>query len=356
MARLFGRETGRQEIETSTGTLAQVAGIRMMTLADGAEQGVRIADVRTGSGLRYQVTLDRGMDISVAEYRGIPLAFRTPAGDVHPSRFEPEGRGWLRTFPGGLMTGCGMTYCGAAGADGEASLGLHGRLSHTQAEEVSRAQEWQADECTFRLTGRLRESTMFGENLLLVRTIESSLGRSTIAIRDTVRNESHERTPLMMLYHINAGWPLVEPGTRLLLGSAQTSPRDADAVRGLADWKVCSGPVAGFAEQVYYHECVPDGEGYISALLANSRLPLGLHLRFRARELPRLIQWKMMGEGTYVMGLEPANCRVGGRGAERREGTLRFIDPGEECSFEVQLSVLDGPEEIRSIANRYRLG
>src|SRR5512143_823898 len=106
MAKLFGRDCTREEIAARSGDLSQVAGVRTMTLSSGHEEGVRIADVRTGSGLRFQVTLDRGMDISVAEYRGIPLAWRSPAGDVHPAYFDPAGRGWLRTFPGGLMTGC----------------------------------------------------------------------------------------------------------------------------------------------------------------------------------------------------------------------------------------------------------
>ena len=113
MPSLFGRVIGRNDLLKRVGDLSQVAGIRMMTLADGPERGVRIADARTGSGLRFQVTLDRGMDLSVAEYPRVPLAFRTPVGDAHPALFESEGRGWLRTFAGGLMTGCGMTSAGA---------------------------------------------------------------------------------------------------------------------------------------------------------------------------------------------------------------------------------------------------
>ena len=153
MPSLFGRDIGKRDLLIRTGDLSQVAGIRMMTLADGAELGVRIADVRTGSGLRFQVTLDRGMDISLAEYRGIPLAFRSPAGDVHPSRFEPAGRGWLRTFAGGLMTGCGLTYLGSPCTDGGEELGLHGRLSHLQAAGVAASHRWQDDDCTFNSSG-----------------------------------------------------------------------------------------------------------------------------------------------------------------------------------------------------------
>ena len=67
MAHLNGRTLTKQELSAYCGDLSQIAGIRFMTLGDGAEGGVRIADVRSGSGLRFQVSLDRGMDISMAE-------------------------------------------------------------------------------------------------------------------------------------------------------------------------------------------------------------------------------------------------------------------------------------------------
>ena len=355
MPPLFGRSIGKDDLLMRVGDLSQVAGIRMMTLADGPEQGVRIADMRTGSGLRFQVTLDRGMDLSVAEYRGIPLAFRSPAGDVHPSRFEPAGRGWLRTFAGGLMTGCGMTYLGSPCTDGGADLGLHGRLSHLQATQVAASERWDGDDCTFTLSGSLRECTMFGENLLLTRSIQTGLGRSLITIRDTVRNEGHDRSPLMMLYHINAGWPLLDAGARLLTSAATTTPRDPAAGAGLAEARICSPPVPEFAEQVFYHDCAADEQGYSAVLLENKALSLGLFVRFRRKELRRLVEWKMMGQGTYVMGIEPANCGVGGRESERAGGTLEHLEPEEERTFEVQIGVADGAEEIAAVISRHRL-
>ena len=54
----------------------------------------------------------------------------------------------------------------------------------------------------------------------------------------------------------------------------------------------------------------------------------------------------MMGEGTYVVGMEPANCLVGGRAAEREAGTLQLLAPGEEREFVVQIGVLDGNAAI----------
>lgn len=352
MTVLFGQRLSRQEILAHVGDLQQVAGIRMMELRDGLENGVRIADVRTGSGLRFQVSLDRGMDISMAEYQGMPLAFRSPNGDVHPHRYEPEGYGWLRGFAGGLMTGCGMTYLGSPCSDAGETLGQHGRLSMLPASAVCHSTCWEQDDCTMRVQGEIREATPFRENLLLRRTIEARLGESMITLRDEVSNEGDDTTPLMMLYHVNAGWPVVNESARLLLNSSCTEPRDDDARVGLGQARTFSHPVRGYREQVFYHTLAADADGFAAAMVADSRTSLGLYVRYRQAELPRFIEWKMMGQGFYAVGMEPANCRVDGRARERAAGTLQFLAPGEERHFLVQIGVVDGETALRQFIER----
>jgi len=63
----------------------------------------------------------------------------------------------------------------------------------------------------------------------------------------------------------------------------------------------------------------------------------------------------MMGEGTYVLGMEPANCWVQGRAKERERGTLQFLDPGEERVFILQIGILEGIEAITHFAQEYNL-
>jgi hypothetical protein len=58
--------------------------------------------------------------------------------------------------------------------------------------------------------------------------------------------------------------------------------------------------------------------------------------------LPRLIQWKMPGAGAHVLGIEPANCHVEGRAAERERGTLVMLAPGETRRHELSLEVALG--------------
>jgi hypothetical protein len=51
-----------------------------------------------------------------------------------------------------------------------------------------------------------------------------------------------------------------------------------------------------------------------------------------------LVEWKMMGEGAYVVGLEPANCHVEGRCVERERGTLQILEPGESRRYRLEIS------------------
>jgi Domain of unknown function (DUF4432) len=62
-------------------------------------------------------------------------------------------------------------------------------------------------------------------------------------------------------------------------------------------------------------------------------------VRFRPEQLPEFVQWTMTGEGTYVLGLEPATCRVGGAAAEEAAGRVIHLRPGESRRFDVEIRV-----------------
>ena len=235
MAQMLGREWSRAELLAYVGDLAQLAGVKLGEWSDGAERGVRTAEVRTGSGLEFTVLLDRGMDIGPASYRGLPLAWISPTGFGHPAFFEPEGAGWLRTFGGGLLTGCGLTYVGAPDVDEGEALGLHGRLSVLPASHVRVNEEWNGDECTFSVKGEVRQARLFGENLRLTRRISAGLGQNTIAVRDVVENLGDMTTPLMIVYHMNIGFPMLDETCSLVAEPRSTRPRDAFAAPGVDD-------------------------------------------------------------------------------------------------------------------------
>jgi len=336
---LFNRHYSSDELRRLTGAPDQLAGIRLYEYADGKARGLRAADVWTGSGFRFTVWLDRGMDIGPAEYAGKPLAWLHPALGT-PAQFEPQGHNWVRTFGGGLLTTCGLTHFGQPEQDGNEALGLHGRISHLLAQNVRVTTEWQGDEYVLSIEGEVRQSVLFGENLLLTRRITTRLGATSFQIEDQVRNDGFRPTPHMLLYHCNFGFPVVSPDSELVVHDEQVRPRDAAARSGLATHTGFDPPTPDYAEQVFFHYPKPDSTGHVTASIINRALNFGAFVRYRAAELPALAQWKMMGAGDYVCALEPATNHETPRAVLRERGQLKMPAPGEEVNYSLELGVM----------------
>ncbi len=349
MAKVFGKEFSKKDFGRLVGSLSQVAGTKFYELLEGKGRGMRAVDFWTGSGFQFTLLLERAMDISQAFYRGKSLCWRSSTEDVHSHFFEPEGSGWLRGFFGGLLTTCGLTYLGSPCEDKGEKLGLHGRISHTPAEKVKINEEWKGEEYILSAEGQMRQSTVFGENLLLKRKIFTRMGESRLWIYDTVENQGCRKSPLMVLYHINIGFPALWGESRLILPTLEIKPRDEEAAKEKEEYYKFTEPVPNFKEKVYYHKMREDASGIVRCALVNDNLEkegFGIYINYKKEQLPCFIEWKMMGEGDYVVGIEPANCLVEGRAKERERGTLQFIQPGQVKKFELEIGVLSCEKEI----------
>jgi hypothetical protein len=341
---LYGKALAPRELGRRVGRLGQVAGIEPFVFDEGPARGVRALRFRTGGSLSFDVLCDRGMDLGAAEYRGVPLAWLSPTGVVAPHFRELWGEGWLRSFGGGLLVTCGLQNVGEPSErDGE-ELGLHGRISNTPAALLSREALWDGENCLLEARAEVRESKVFGADLVLRRTISARVGEPRVRIEDTVQNDGFRTEPLMLLYHTNLGWPLLDASARLV-GPGDPAeppePRDAEAQKGLKDWGTFAAPTPGFRERVFYHRPRADAQGWAEARLENPSLEGGIALsvRFRPEELPHFVQWTMTGEGTYVVGLEPATCRVGGYKSEAAAGRVIHLAPGELRRFRLQIEI-----------------
>ena len=344
MVTLYRREWSRQELVRRIGHMDQVAGIKPVELADGRARGNRVLQVWTGSGLRFDVQVDRALDISSCRFKGTPLAWGSSVGEVHPAYYEPGGLGWLRSFGGGLLVTCGLDQFGEATSDAGEDLGIHGRASNLPAQSVSYRTYWTEDGYELEISGEVRQARVFGENLVLRRRISSRLGSNRITLEDVVTNEGFAPQPHMILYHFNLGFPLLSEDSRLHLEAQETFPRNRDAESGLSEWRNLQTPTAGYAEQVFRHELAADDEGKVHVELENPVLGIGLRWTYDKDSLPHLFQWKMMGEGLYVLGIEPANSSgIDGRQAARRDGDLPHLAPGESRRYALELEVIEHP-------------
>lgn len=354
MARLFGTDYTREELLRRVGDLSQLGGTRMVELHDGNQRGVRAVDFATGSGLQFTVLLDRGMDIGAASWCGRSLAWHGMPGPVHPAFHEREGLGFLRTFHGGLLCTCGLTYAGAPCTDEGEELGLHGRISHIPARSVCLDAAWEGDDYLFWVKGTARETAVFGPNVLLTRKVSARLGEDRLRVEDRIVNEGFEPTPLMVLYHVNGGFPVVDATTELLAPSTRAEPV-TDYAASIADaWAAFTEPQPGVEEACYRHSLAADADGTVVVALVNRALGegFGYALEFRRDELPHFTEWKMMGQGMYVVGTEPCLMPLASRADLREQGQLPMLEPGESRTVTLDITVLHTAAQIAAVERR----
>jgi len=356
MIHLWGKTYTKTDLLRRVGDIHQLASAQPFELLDGNERGSRAVLLRNAAGLEATIVTERGMALTYVSFQGVPLAFISPTGSVHPSYYEPRGLGWLRTFPGGFLTPCGLTQVGSPSEDAGEELGLHGRVAHIPARNVSWGGKWdddgtehrsggtehRSDEYTIWVKGSMHETRVFGENLVLTRCVSMKLNEPRLWIEDRVENRGFEPTPHMFLQHFNLGFPLVDAASRLVLPEHVTTPRDEEAQAGLDQYTEFSQPVSGYREQVFYHDLQPDAEGKVTVKLVNPAFDhgrgIGVAFHYSREDYPVLVQWKMMGEGLYVVGLEPANCHVSGRAYERKLGTLQVLAPQEARNYTIEVN------------------
>jgi hypothetical protein len=302
---------------------------------------MRAIDVNSGSGLQYTILPDRGMDISLASFRGHNLVYLSCNGETHPAFFEPQGFGWLNTFAGGLLTTCGLTYLGAPVKDGEEELGLHGRYSTIPAKQVSDLSLWIGDEYHIILRGITEEGHIFGQKLRLEREISSVLGQSVIRIKDTVTNFGYKTSPYTILYHMNIGYPMLCEYSELIIDPEKSIPATPFAEEEIQEFRRFIKPEANREEQVYFHTMKPDRKGEAKVCLQNKKLGISLTIKYNADNLPFLTEWKMMGMGDYVLGLEPCNVPARNRVELKEDNILPYLKAGESVTNFIELVLSD---------------
>jgi len=194
-------------------------------------------------------------------------------------------------------------------------------------------------------------AAVFGEQLVLRRRIEAVVGESRLRVHDVVENVGHDLTPHMLLYHVNAGFPVVDEGSELLVAATAVQARGDHPVEGYA---TMAAPTAGFVEQVFEHELGGEPDGSVPAAVVNRTLGIGLYQLFDRRRLPHHFVWRTLGEGTYVVGMEPCTNRTAGRLDARDRGELIQLAAGETREYDLELGALDGGVEIDAFAERVR--
>ena len=368
MTELFGQTLSRSAVAARSGSLQQFGGVRLVTLADGVERGVRMLEFRTGSGLRFTVMVDRGFDVAEVEHKGRAVGWHSPTGFRHPAFFDYEGEdglGPMRSFSGFLVT-CGLDHILGSGEVPAENYnyprrhmvrhGIHGRLPATPARLTGYGESWQGDRCVLWAEGVVAQAAMFGEVLHLHRRIEADLGGDEIRLADRVVNAGPTEAPHMLLYHVNIGHPVLDEGARYLAPIRQVlwaahAERYRDQGVG---YRRMAAPQPRFAEQVWQHDMAADAAGNVTVALVNDRLGTGIEVVWPQSALPCAYQWQNLQARQYVLGIEPATHHVLGNEHARERGEMLWLAPDAACDYRLAFRVLDGAAATAATEARIR--
>ncbi|TAN09926.1 MAG: DUF4432 family protein [Rhizobiaceae bacterium] len=367
MVELYGQAWSRRGIAERAGSLSQFAGVRLMTLGDGLERGIRMLEFRTGTGLRFTVLVDRALDIADCDYRGMAIGWHSPTGFKHPALHEYEGEGglaWLRSFSGLMMT-CGLDHIlfmyeepaghYVYGPRKTVSHSIHGRVSTIPARLTGYGERWEGDECILWCEGVVSQAAVFGEDLQLVRRIEAKVGSNEIRLSDRVVNHGFYRTPHMYCYHINVGHPVLAEGSRYLAPVKDVvwaAHAGADYRRQEVGYRRFPGPQTNFHEQVWQHELAADAGGKTPVALVNDELGIGFEVETRKDQFPCMFEWQNFQAGQYAFGIEPSSNHVLGHQAAHERGELIWLEHGEERAYDTVFRILTSGDEIAAAEKR----
>lgn len=252
-------------------------------ITDGRANGARIITVSNGK-LNFVLTESNALDILYLWHEGVNIGFVSKNGYYTPVA------GFMHNFPAGMLYTCGLDAIG--GVEGHP---IHGRFNSIPAEII----ECRADENGVRIVGEIADTALFGENLVVTRTIETQAGSDELTLTDTIRNKGFTDAQYCMLYHVNVGYPLVDEGAEISGQIVESMPRTDWSAKHMKTMLEMEAPEDGIEETCYFH-LTEDGK------LALTNRKIGKRIEV-ASNYKKFVEWKSRASGDYVIGLEPCS-------------------------------------------------
>lgn len=325
------------------GNADQLVKARRIAFRDGMSSGVQAIELQNQDGLYMTCIEDLCLNIFDFSYKGINFAFQSKNGLVSNRFFNGGCAEFGHYWPAGMLYTCGLTNNGPASMDGGVYHPEHGRIGMMPARDVA----IQRTENAVIITGTVDESVICGHHLQMHRTIRFPHAGKEVEICDEIANLEPQPMEMALLYHFNFGYPLLQPGARIIKGAGNIyNLLGTDPVPD--DWWKVGEPKDHKLEELFCHENTADADGWGCAAVINDNLSLGGYVKYKLEFLPLLVHWKNMCSHDYCVGLEPSNNYIKGRAAERENGTLPQLAPYERRTFNVKLGVLDGQTEIQN--------
>lgn len=290
----------------------QVGSLRRYTLTEGAGKGLDIIDCDNGN-LRFLINVSKACDIMQVYHQGQNVSFISKNG------FSAKTEGFIKRFEGGMLYTCGLDSAG-----NREGYPMHGTI-HNMPAEIIRAD---CDENGITVESIVRDTELFGKNLVFKRKIFSKIGGDSIKICDTLTNEGYKDEPYCLLYHINLGYPMLDEGAKIIATIDGYTPRNEWAKKNESNMFVIQSPEKNREECCYYLKMNKP-----EVAVVNEKIGKKFTLNYSQNTLPCFVEWKSMASGDYALGLEPTTTEL--------DETFNYktIKSGEEIKFSAEIKI-----------------
>lgn len=292
--------------------LYQLASLTRYTITDGIGKGLDVLDCNNGK-IRFLLNVSKACDIMQLYHEGQNMSF------VSKNGFSKREIPFLNRFEGGMLYTCGLDSVG-----GREGYELHGTLHNIPAEIIRE----ECDENGIVVEAIIRDTALFGKNLVLKRKIFTEIGGDSITLEDTLCNIGYKEEEYCLLYHINVGYPMLDNGAKVIADVESYTPRTAWAKQNETTMYEMSGAVPNQEETCYFLKL---SKPEIS--LVNEKIGKKFTISYSGDTLPHFVEWKSMASGDYALGLEPCTTELDDCFA------YKTIEVGEKIKFFVNISI-----------------
>ena len=290
----------------------QVASIRRYILTEGREKGLDIIDCDNGK-IRFLLNVSKACDIMQLYHEGQNMSFISKNG------FTKRETHFLNRFEGGMLYTCGLDSVG--GRDG---YELHGTFHNIPAELIHA----ECNENGIVVEAIIRDTALFGKNLVMKRKIYSDIGGDSVTLEDTLVNEGFKDEEYCLLYHINVGYPMLDDGAKVVADVESYTPRTPFAKENEHTMYEMSASIPNQEETCYFLKLRKP-----EVSLMNERAGKKFTISYSGDTLPCFVEWKSMASGDYALGLEPCTTELDDR------FTYQTIKPNEQIQFFARISI-----------------
>ena len=289
------------------GNAEQICLAQRVQVTDGRGNGARQIYVANGK-LNFVLSESNCLDMFRLWHEG------TNVGFVSKNGLYTAPADFMHSFPCGMLYTCGLDAIG--GVEGHPP---HGRIHSIPAE----VKELSADEKGVRIVAEIRDTALFGENLVLTRTVETAAGSGEVKLTDRLANLAFRDEKYCMLYHVNVGYPFVDEGAKIEGRFVKSLPRTEWAKHEMSKMLDIEPPKDNLEETCYFHQTA-DG----AMAIINRRLGKKFTVK---SSLKKFVEWKSRASGDYVIGLEPCTSWL--------DGELKYsvLKPGKSVTHTLVL-------------------